>query len=312
MELDSQSLMKVGIFVFALTMGTCSTLSSKVMFEITSVDSWGEERMFKKPLMQTFLMFVAMVIALPCQKVWEKSRGEESKSLPWTTYTMLMMPAITDMSATALSMIGLQYVTVSVYQLIRSMVIVFVALLKYFVLKFKLSPHMWAGVMLNVIAISLVSCASLFDASAGNDVLKGILIMLGSCFIMSLQFVLEEKLMGVDGEGAPPLVIVGYEGFWGALAMVIFVFPLAYYLPGADHGRLENFFDTWVMIGNSGKLQFMTVFYILSITGFNISAIFVTFFHGLCMALYFGQLPSYRCLGCRFGLVLLFHSRCFR
>lgn len=43
---------------------------------------------------------------------------------------ILAVPACTDMLGTVLNMIGLLYVTVSVYQLLRCFVIVFVAVLK--------------------------------------------------------------------------------------------------------------------------------------------------------------------------------------
>lgn len=49
-------------FLFALCMGTCSTLLSKIMYGIESVDSEGQVKFFQKPFMQTFLMFVAMIV----------------------------------------------------------------------------------------------------------------------------------------------------------------------------------------------------------------------------------------------------------
>ena len=271
-------------FLLALTMGTFSTLSSKVMYGMSSVDSEGHLKLFQKPLMQTFLMFLAMVIALPIHYVMEAYKRSNDKSIkktqvPMKTYFILCLPAITDLTATALCMVGLLYVSVSVYQLVRCTVIIFVAILKYFVLRYDLKPYQWIGVFVNALAIVLVSGSAFFDPATKDisQVAIGIAILLLGCMIMSMQFVLEETVMSNADNGAPPLVVVGMEGLWGTLIMLFIVFPLAHALPGNDYGSLENVWDSLTMISNSSALQAMTVFYVLSITGFNVSAIFVTF-----------------------------------
>ena len=158
--------------------------------------------------------------------------------------------------------------------------IIFVALLKYFVLNYKLERYQWLGVLMNALAIVMVSGSAFFDPASAQDftsVATGIGILLIGCLVMSFQFVLEETVMANGQDGAPPLVVVGMEGFWGTLIMIFLVFPVAHALPGHDQGSLENVWDSLTMIANSGELQGMCVFYVLAITGFNVSAIFVTF-----------------------------------
>ena len=55
-------LLAPAVFITALLLGTCATLSSKVMYGIESENSEGNLVLFKKPLMSTFIMFVAMMI----------------------------------------------------------------------------------------------------------------------------------------------------------------------------------------------------------------------------------------------------------
>jgi len=56
-------------------------------------------------------------------------------TIPTWMYFFLSIPAIFDLAATALCMIGLQYLDVSIYQMLRGSGIVFVALMKQYVLK---------------------------------------------------------------------------------------------------------------------------------------------------------------------------------
>ena len=59
--------------------------------------------------------------------------------------------------------------------------------------------------------------------------------------------------MSVDN--APPLVVIGCEGMWGAALTLLLVYPLSYLLPGDDNGRFEDPFDAIAMIQNSPSLQ---------------------------------------------------------
>jgi hypothetical protein len=50
--------------------------------------------------------------------------------------------------------------------------------------------------------------------------------------------------------------IVGFEGVFGSLFMVVIMLPVAYFLPGPEgRGLHEDTLDTARMIRNSGALQ---------------------------------------------------------
>jgi hypothetical protein len=106
--------------------------------------------------------------------------------------------------------------------------------------------------MLLVAATSFLPANSLEEG--GRDPRIGIFFILLSCTVQGSQYVFEEKVMTVDN--APPLVVVGMEGVWGAVLMPLVVFPWAYILPGSDYGGcIENFEDTWIMFRNSQKVK---------------------------------------------------------
>lgn len=56
-------------------------------------------------------------------------------------------------------------------------------------------------------------------------------------------------------DNVPPLLVIVCEGCWGALLTLTVIYPIAYILPGKDHGSFENPFDALHMIANSRLLQ---------------------------------------------------------
>ena len=49
----------------------------------------------------------------------------------------------------------------------------------------------------------------------------------------------------------PAVEIIGYEGLWGVLMMVVVVYPTLWFLPGPDHGHAEDIVDTLTLVKNS-------------------------------------------------------------
>jgi drug/metabolite transporter (DMT)-like permease len=221
-------LAEVLVFIGALVAGTACSLCSKVLLSMRSVGASGEEQSFQNPLFQTWGMFLGMVFALPvhfAREALERRRSRRGydaigierrpsfKEMPRSTYLLLAAPALFDLAATALCMFGLTRVAVSVYQMLRGAAIVFVAILKHFVLKDKLAKYMWVGVGLNVVSIVLVGATAQSSESGQGDPLVGVALILAGAFVQSLQYAFEEKVMSSD-VGAPPLLVIGMEGFW--------------------------------------------------------------------------------------------------
>lgn len=280
------------VFGMGMLTGTGTTLTGKVMYGIDSVGLDGEVKKFEKPIFQTWLMFFAMVWALPIHGMynWYVHREYRSRKragfaatrpaqVPLRTYLFLIIPSIFDLMATFLANIGLMYVTVSVFQLMKCTVIIFVALLKRFVLHDRLSIYMWAGIGINTFAVLVVGITSLGDAASqvNNSEAKptlGIWMIVLSCLIQACQYVFEEKLMG---ESAPPLVVVGMEGLWGLLLSTFVVYPIAYYVPGQDLGSQERFDDAMMMLSNSPLACAVAALYVGVVLGYNVFAILTTY-----------------------------------
>jgi hypothetical protein len=206
-----------------------------------------------------------------------------SSGLTTRLFFLLLVPALFDLLGTALAKVGLMYCDVSTYQLVRCTVIVFTAIAKQ-CLGQRLPPHVWAGVVIITTAMIFVSASSLIEAAddttpiVGSGVRKdpkiGIVFLMLSCVVASLQYVFEEKVMSEDG--AHPLIVVGMEGFWGICLFVTTVFPWAYILPGSDVGSLENVYDSWIMARSNVHLQYALGGFFVTVALYNVMAVYLT------------------------------------
>lgn len=198
--------------------------------------------------------------------------ASEQDRLPTWMYFFLAIPSIFDLGATALCMMGLQYLDVSIYQLLRGSGIIFVALMKQHVLGDHLYTFQWMGIFWNVVSVFMVGgTAILNEGESGSDIeessskqsgeaLLGVVLVMSGALVQAMQFVFEEKVMTMDIP-SPPLLLIGMEGFWGTLLCVFVVYPLAYYLPGDDHGSYEDPFNTWAMFVNTHSIKLMFIVY---------------------------------------------------
>lgn len=261
-----------------------------------SVGLSGEEEAFSNPLFQTFGMFVGMLAALVMHSVVKFFKipfpgydHSDKTELPMWMYMLLAVPSLFDLVATALCMFGLRHVNVSVYQMLRGGAIIFVALLKQFMLGHPLSKFMWVGVAWNVVSIVLVGYTAMLGGSAAenaeevaagtvhvNHGFLGVVYILSGAFVQSLQYAFEEKVMSMD-IAAPPLFLIGMEGLWGCIFCVFVLYPAAMMLPGDDHGMIENPYNTYEMVKNSSTIRSVFVVYFLSIFCYNILACLVTY-----------------------------------
>lgn len=310
--------------IFGTGCSICSKTMMSLHGTNGSLDEHGmpQIELFQKPLFQTFGMFVGMCFGLimhwivmtfnisfpgyessganeegdveiPTEKTLlvNKMKAEQphdvdnAKEIPMWMYFFLAIPAIFDLAATALCMMGLQYLDVSIYQMLRGSGIIFVALMKQHVLKDHLHKYHWVGVFWNVVSVVIVGGTAMLASGgdgegSGNatasQTLLGVGLMLAGAFIQAIQFVFEEHVMKMDIP-APPLLLIGMEGLWGTILSITIMYPLAYYTPGSDHGSYEDPFNTWAMLMHSRNIQIAFFIYFFTIFFYNLFAVLVTF-----------------------------------
>merc|ERR1719433_2225507 len=112
------------------------------------------------------------------------------------------------------------------------------------------------------------------SSSGTAGVLFGMALVIGGQVVQAAQVIAEEWLMkDVD---LPAMQIIGLEGMWGTLIMLVVIYPALYALPGSDRGHLEDPFDTFTMLSNSTPLMAMVCVYLFSCGTFNATGIAVS------------------------------------
>jgi len=94
------------------------------------------------------------------------------------------------------------------------------------------------GVFWNVISVLIVGSTALLASSSsagkggGSDdnvtasqTLMGVCLMMTGAFVQAVQFVFEEHVMKMDVP-APPLLLIGMEGFWGTVLSICVMYPI--------------------------------------------------------------------------------------
>lgn len=73
--------------------------------------------------------------------------------------------------------------------------------------------------------------------------------------------------------GAP----LGAQGLWGTLLCTFILYPIAWFVPGSDHGHVEDPFNTYAMISNSATIQHVLVWYFAMVFLYNSFGVLVTY-----------------------------------
>ena len=261
-----------GYFGVGWLTGTAAAITMKVGYQMG----------FEKPLFSTFLMFSAMSLALPLFMVLQRFFSEERLEIRRADIKLLFVPAIFDMAASFLAQIGLLYVSNSIFLLLKCSTMLFTALARKWVVKAEMHRHQWIGIFINLTAMALISSTTFFEAKDQNistdvpqrDPRLGIPFVILSCMVQAGQYVYEEKVMSTDG--IPEMILVGGEGIWGLLITTVLMI-IAQNTSGQDAGGVwENTFESIEQIRNSVSLSLVLLLFFLTVTGFNIAAVYVT------------------------------------
>lgn len=311
-------LTEVVIFLSALLSGTIRSVASKVMLGLQAESLSGDLQPFEYPLFQTFFMFAGMSGALlmhyavvyfkiPVPGYNHSTRngyttippntptGNNLSDFPLWMHLVLIIPSACDLASTGLSMFGLLWVDVSVYQMLRGAAIIFVAIIKQFIMGDKLKGYMWVGISWNVAAIALVGLTAMFSShedqlkqgstedNGGSKAMLGVFLILLGSVCQAAQYTFEEYLLvaSVESERTvppiPPLLLIGMEGLWGSILCLFVLYPVLYAIPGNDFGSLENPFNAVHMITHSTSIQVTFFVFFFSTLAYNVLGILITF-----------------------------------
>lgn len=238
----------------------------------------------------------------------DEGRGEEMTT---AAASLFFMPALCDICGTTLMNVGLLFTPVSIYQMTRGALVLWVGIFSVIFLRRQLHLFQWLCLMLVMLGVSIVglsgsvlnennssilsttaafahesvaaSPSSLINAGKGDEelpqsvgALLGVLLILFAQLFTASQFVLEEKIMG--RYSVEPLLAVGMEGIFGLTATLAAQVAL-HFLYGRTPDGKGGYFDMtagWNQIIHT-PIVFYTSFAIaLSIALFNFFGLSVT------------------------------------
>jgi drug/metabolite transporter (DMT)-like permease len=308
--------MTFGDFLLALGMfisGTLNTIAAAWAQRTTAVGKettdnlsttiWGSlegddgksVRAFNHPFFQACVMFIGEALCLvafcvkremnkrneerPSAALLSKSKGEEGI---FTNSIYFSLPAMLDMCGTGVMNAGLCLTYASVFQMLRSAVVVFTALFSVFLLKRRLKLFHWVAIFFVCLGVFVVGYVSIEYSGSGDDAKPTSSVMLGNFLVIiaqamvAFQMVVEEKIIG--RYGAPALKAVGFEGIFGFVILGILLVPLYYiHVSGGAHDYpIEDAVDALIQVGNSSELKVSLACYVCSIAFFNFFGISVT------------------------------------
>jgi len=198
----------------------------------------------------------------------------------WKVRALIFLPAMGDLVGSILSFIGLVYISNSTAQMLGSSIIIMVAVNSYIFLGRRYNRIQYAGMFIVLASLLVVgysadmaarqpdkSTAGMQEYSASQQAFGMFLCVLARV-VNSIQFVLEEKVMGESG--FHPFEVTGTEGVYGLIMTACVIMPIVATIPGSDVGGVfENTKDSLLMIQNNSTLDFILVFYLLGLWGLN-------------------------------------------
>lgn len=261
---------------------------------------------YEQPVWQTLQMFVGeMFCFLPVLYTWFKLRSQQiqlqeeeplvakparSVALEGWKVLLLWIPAACDLTATTLMNVGLIYTPVSIYQMTRGALVLFVGTLSVIFLRRHLWLYQWISLIVVVTGVALVgysgslakgatiemflsSTAHEDEGAQPGNVFVGVFFILFAQVFTATQFVIEEKIMA--RYSVAPLVAVGFEGLFGAIS-ILMLFPI---LSIPSIAESSPFFDLprgWDQTIHTPAVLISSIAIAISISMFNFFGLSVT------------------------------------
>jgi len=276
--------------------------------------------LYEQPVWQTLQMFLGeMLCFLPVLYTWLSTRrnpapvflpsepdqdeqlqakpAPPSQELRGWKLLLLWFPAVCDLTGTTLMNVGLLYTPVSIYQMTRGALVLFVGILSVIFLRRRLWLYQWISLLTVMAGVSLVgfsgslikdtvkdavNLVTAHPTSTASDpidqvdltkVLVGVFFILFAQIFTATQFVVEEKIM--TRWTVAPLVAVGYEGLFGALTILL----LMPFMAQPSMSSRSPFFDLsagWYQMINTPSVLWSGIVIAFSISLFNYFGLSVT------------------------------------
>ena len=122
--------------------------------------------------------------------------------------------------------------------MLRATLIIFTAMFSVIILKMKLFRHHYLSLVLITIGLVLVGLSQAIDQSktakeeaensnGDSSMMIGVIVLIIGQVLGSLSYIFEEKFLS-DYADVHPLIVVGWEGIWGTLILVLMLLVMQF------------------------------------------------------------------------------------
>jgi drug/metabolite transporter (DMT)-like permease len=260
-----------------------ATIVQKFLFEGKADGKDSKMHLFWKPIFQTLLISIGLLLALAIHVVQTLLRRRHAGRLsigpePVTddgprTLTLVrivgysVLPGLSTAFSTLFTCVGLCWLTVSSWSILKYSFCFFPAIFSALVLGNSHARYFWASLVIIVVGLALVVVAVhqaagtvSIDEELGKldihalqqNTLVGVAFTVGGQVIGSCQPFIESFFF--DGTATAPMFLIGLEGVWSTIVAAIFLAFAGSTSLAPGSGLFEDTADTFKMIGNSTAL----------------------------------------------------------
>lgn len=196
---------------------------------------------------------------------------------------LLGLPSTCDIIGTTFMNVGLLVVPVSIFQMVRGAVVLFVGSFSVIFLKRTLSRKQWAGLLSVTVGVFIVGLSAIGHNKKSDEPTTtawetafGVLIILLAQVFTASQFVLEEFIL--EKYSMEPIKVVAWEGTFGTLITVVAsLLVYAIFVPkSSDTHSIFDLTEGVSQVVSNRALLTSSFLIMLALSTFNVTGLTVT------------------------------------
>ena len=221
----------------------------------------------------------------------EIQEEEAKKKPPIPTNLIFAITAGCDLLGNVASILGLTYLSSSLFQMMKGFLLFFICLFSKILLNNPIYRHHILGVCSLIIGLILVGISSIINSDKDSNIVKhpliGAFLIIVSQFFTSGVYVFEEKFIKLYD--IIPSQIVGFEGLWG-LSIFTILLIIFQFIPCDDWDikddlctrnddkkyYMENSIFALKQMWNNKTILILYFFYVISVCLYNIVGVNLT------------------------------------
>lgn len=222
----------VVLYFFMLLMLVTGTINMVLLkfqhMQTVPMSPGGPAEHFDHPWLQAGFMMCGEFL---CLVLYYLTRSQEDVEIAAKVPKLVfLVPCCCDLVATALLCMGIALIAVSIAQMCRGTIVLFVCAMSVVFLGRRQYPFHLVGVTLVVVGIAIVSLSGFVNSKTGevksmpSHMIAGISFCIFAQVFQASMFVYEEKIM--SKYPVRPLQVVGMEGLFGIIIAVCLLFAL--------------------------------------------------------------------------------------